>query len=170
APANSTEEAMAAIWSEVLRRERISTHDNFFDLGGHSLMATQVVSRIREKFHVQLAMRILFEHPTICGLALAIEAEKNSGELMTNRPSCQLSGRRIGRAVRDVVSGYFCSAVWRELFFEVRSTRPIMEVDLRQSPLGTHRTARPGNRRILHLRNFPHLLTETSMAVQVFYY
>ncbi|HKD02046.1 MAG TPA: amino acid adenylation domain-containing protein, partial [Terriglobales bacterium] len=47
APANSTEEAMAAIWSEVLRRERISTHDNFFDLGGHSLMATQVVSRIR---------------------------------------------------------------------------------------------------------------------------
>ena len=71
---------MAAIWAEVLRRERISADDNFFDLGGHSLMATQIVSRVREQFHVELGIRILFEKPTIAGLAQAIHAAQENGE------------------------------------------------------------------------------------------
>jgi amino acid adenylation domain-containing protein len=79
APRNPTEELVANIWAEVLRRDRVSIEDNFFDLGGHSLMATQVVSRIREKFHVELAMRILFEQPTICGLAQAVETAQQAG-------------------------------------------------------------------------------------------
>jgi acyl-CoA synthetase (AMP-forming)/AMP-acid ligase II/acyl carrier protein len=79
APRTATEQAVAQIWSEVLRRDRISTEDNFFDLGGHSLMATQVVSRIREKFRVELAMRILFEKPTIGGLSQAIETAQSEG-------------------------------------------------------------------------------------------
>jgi acyl carrier protein len=74
APSTPTEIAVAAIWAEVLRRERISLHDNFFDLGGHSLMATQIVSRIRDHFHVELAMRTLFERPTIHGVSQAVEA------------------------------------------------------------------------------------------------
>jgi acyl carrier protein len=86
APRTPTEEVVAGIWSEVLRRNRVSTHDNFFDLGGHSLMATQVVSRIREKFRVELAMRILFEQPTICGLAQAIEAAQQNGTENTEPP------------------------------------------------------------------------------------
>ena len=80
APKNKTEEAVAAIWAEVLRRERISADDNFFDLGGHSLMATQIVSRVREQFHVELGIRILFEKPTIAGLAQAIHAAQENGE------------------------------------------------------------------------------------------
>ncbi len=79
APRTPTEELVASIWAEVLRRDRVSIEDNFFDLGGHSLMATQIVSRIREKFHVELAMRILFEKPTISGLAQAIEAAQQDG-------------------------------------------------------------------------------------------
>ncbi len=79
APRTPTEELVASIWQEVLRRDRVSTEDNFFDLGGHSLMATQIVSRIREKFHVELAMRILFEKPTISGLAQAIEGAQQDG-------------------------------------------------------------------------------------------
>ena len=79
APRTPTEELVASIWAEVLRRDRVSTEDNFFDLGGHSLMATQIVSRIREKFHVELAMRILFEKPTISGLAQAVEAAQQDG-------------------------------------------------------------------------------------------
>ena len=78
-PVPPPRKCVAGIWSEVLRRDRISTHDNFFDLGGHSLLATQVISRIREKFHVELAMRTLFEKPTICGLAQAIEAAQQGG-------------------------------------------------------------------------------------------
>jgi len=73
APATPTEEAVASIWAEVLRRDRISTNDNFFDLGGHSLMATQVISRIREHFRVELAMRVLFEKPTIQAVSQAVE-------------------------------------------------------------------------------------------------
>jgi amino acid adenylation domain-containing protein len=76
APCTPTEIAVASIWSDVLRRERISLHDNFFDLGGHSLMATQIVSRIREHFHVELAMRTLFERPTIHGVSQAVEASQ----------------------------------------------------------------------------------------------
>ncbi len=79
APRTPTEELVASIWAEVLRRDRVSIEDNFFDLGGHSLMATQIVSRIREKFHVELAMRILFEKPTISGLAQAIATARQDG-------------------------------------------------------------------------------------------
>ena len=69
APKGATEESVAHIWQEVFRRERISTDENFFDLGGHSLMATQVISRIRERFRVELPIRAIFENPTIPGLA-----------------------------------------------------------------------------------------------------
>jgi len=80
APSTATEEVVAAIWSELLRRESISTTDNFFELGGHSLMATQVISRIREHFHVELAMRVIFESPTIQGVAHAVETARELGE------------------------------------------------------------------------------------------
>jgi amino acid adenylation domain-containing protein len=80
APSTATEEVVAAIWSELLHRENISTTDNFFELGGHSLMATQVISRIREHFHVELAMRVIFESPTIQGVSQAVETARALGE------------------------------------------------------------------------------------------
>jgi amino acid adenylation domain-containing protein len=79
-PRNPTEETIAAIWTEVLRRDRISIDDNFFDLGGHSLMATQVISRLREHFRIELGIRALFEKPTVAGLAEAIECASSSAE------------------------------------------------------------------------------------------
>ena len=78
-PRNAVEETVAGIWTEVLHRERVSIDDNFFDLGGHSLMATQIVSRIREKLRVELAIRTLFETPTISGLAEAIAMAQQEG-------------------------------------------------------------------------------------------
>jgi len=74
APRTPTEEVIANIWAEVLHRDQISIEDNFFDLGGHSLLATQVISRIREQFHIELAMKVLFEQPTVMGLSEAIAA------------------------------------------------------------------------------------------------
>ena len=79
APRTPTEEVVAHIWAEVLRRDRISTEDNFFELGGHSLMATQIVSRVREHFRIELAMRVLFERPTIREVAEAIATAQQSG-------------------------------------------------------------------------------------------
>ncbi|HEV7649801.1 MAG TPA: phosphopantetheine-binding protein, partial [Actinophytocola sp.] len=50
----------------------INTTDNFFDLGGHSLIATRIVSRLRHQFNVEIPVRTLFEHPTITHLAQAV--------------------------------------------------------------------------------------------------
>jgi len=74
-PTTPTEELLCEIWSEVLRKERISIHDNFFEIGGHSLLATQVISRMRQAFSVQVPLRKLFESPTVSSLAASIEFE-----------------------------------------------------------------------------------------------
>ena len=68
-----TEEVLAGLWTELLGVEQVGIHDNFFDLGGHSLLATQVISRVRELFHVEIALRQLFETPTVADLAQSIE-------------------------------------------------------------------------------------------------
>jgi amino acid adenylation domain-containing protein len=73
APRNALETAIAAIWREVLHRPEVGVHDGFFDLGGHSLVATQIMSRLRDAFGVEVPLRRLFERPsTIADLAVAV--------------------------------------------------------------------------------------------------
>ncbi len=67
------ESTLSAIWSEVLLVPHVNLHDNFLDLGGSSLLATQVMSRLRDRLKVEVPLRTLFEHPTLAGLAAAIE-------------------------------------------------------------------------------------------------
>jgi acyl carrier protein len=69
APRTPIEEMIAAIWSQVLKLEKVGIHDNFFSLGGHSLLATQVAHRVRDTFNVALPLRLFFETPTIADLA-----------------------------------------------------------------------------------------------------
>ncbi|NUT87299.1 amino acid adenylation domain-containing protein [Pseudomonas corrugata] len=69
---SESEQQLAAIWASVLNLPRVGITDDFFELGGHSLLATQVVSRIRKKMNVDLALRTLFEAPTIEQLLLRI--------------------------------------------------------------------------------------------------
>jgi amino acid adenylation domain-containing protein len=73
APSTPTEQAVAAIWAEVLGAPRVGLNDNFFDLGGHSLVATQVVLRIESEFGVQLPLRSLFDTPTVGEVSRWIE-------------------------------------------------------------------------------------------------
>jgi acyl carrier protein len=73
APRNATEEIIAGIWSEVLGAARVSVQQDFFELGGDSLTATQVISRINLAFQIDLPLGVLFEHRTVAGLASAIE-------------------------------------------------------------------------------------------------
>lgn len=74
APRTPTEIAIAAVWSELIGVKHISIHDNFFALGGHSLLAMQVISRLRQALNTDIALRQLFEQPTVMALANAIDA------------------------------------------------------------------------------------------------
>ena len=84
APRTPVEQTLASIWSELLGLARVGIHDNFFESGGHSLLATQLISRVREKFQVEVALRQLFERPTIELFATVIEeAQHGRPELQT---------------------------------------------------------------------------------------
>jgi amino acid adenylation domain-containing protein len=72
APRTPVEEGLARIWADILSLDRIGIHDNFFDRGGHSLLAARLVSSIRSTFQVDLPLRTVFETPTVGGLALAV--------------------------------------------------------------------------------------------------
>jgi amino acid adenylation domain-containing protein len=72
APRTALEEMLAGIWSEVLGMERVGVQDNFFTLGGQSLLATQVVSRLGEALEIEVPLRRLFEAPTVAGLAAGL--------------------------------------------------------------------------------------------------
>ena len=72
APVTATEQQLADVWATALNRDKVSIRDNFFALGGNSLLATQVISKIRATFHIELPVRALFEAPTVESLATAI--------------------------------------------------------------------------------------------------
>jgi amino acid adenylation domain-containing protein len=80
-PRGPIEEMLAVVWAGVLGLpdpERIAPSDSFFALGGHSLIATRVLARVRESFGVDLPLRDLFEQPTLAGLARRIEAARGA--------------------------------------------------------------------------------------------
>jgi acyl carrier protein len=72
-PQSDAELLLAQIWSEVLDVPRVGTRSNFFDLGGHSLMITRILSRLREALQIELPMKSIFEAPTIAEFAVLVE-------------------------------------------------------------------------------------------------
>jgi len=72
APQGGTEEALAAVWAEVLGVPRVGRHDNFFELGGHSLMSVQVVARVQGAMHADLTVADIFRQPVLMDMAVLI--------------------------------------------------------------------------------------------------
>ncbi|MCP4001960.1 MAG: non-ribosomal peptide synthetase, partial [Gammaproteobacteria bacterium] len=77
APRNEIEQQLAAMWSELLGIDQVGIEDDFFALGGHSLVAMQVVSQIMQAMGVQLPLEVLFDAPTIASLAESVNKSTN---------------------------------------------------------------------------------------------
>jgi acyl carrier protein len=81
APRTPLEQTLATIWAEVLPVAEVGIHDDFFAIGGHSLAAVQVASRIGQYLAVEMPLRTLFEHPTVAGLAQQLSLLKATAEI-----------------------------------------------------------------------------------------
>lgn len=92
-PRNETERKLADIWSEVLQIADIGVHDNFFDLGGHSLAATRIVSRVLAYFRVDLSLTSFYGSATLAGLAVNVENALRQESAETNLPLIAVSRR-----------------------------------------------------------------------------
>jgi amino acid adenylation domain-containing protein/thioester reductase-like protein len=73
APRTPVEKQLAEIWAKLLGFEKVGIHDNFFDLGGHSLLITQLLAQVRDTFKVNLSLHSLFELPTVANIAEKIQ-------------------------------------------------------------------------------------------------
>ncbi len=107
APRTPTEAALAKIWAELLGVQHPGIHDNFFALGGHSLMAVRMVFQIRKALNVKLTMTAVFEFPTIAALSKVVDEIKIADE--TNSPL-----RPMRRATSDPLVPRKCSASYSQ--------------------------------------------------------
>ena len=73
APRTHVEEQLAQIWANLLGLKIVGVQDNFFNIGGHSLLLTRLVSEIRHLFEIEISIRTLFGHPMLADMALLIE-------------------------------------------------------------------------------------------------
>jgi len=94
-PSTPTQEKVAEIWQKILAMSSIDVHDNFFAIGGHSLLAAQVIARLRAHYAIDINLRTLFESNTIAQLADAIDALQAQGASLTsNATAIPRSSRR----------------------------------------------------------------------------
>ncbi|MFP2926702.1 SDR family oxidoreductase [Pyxidicoccus sp. 3LG] len=132
APRTETERRVADIWRDVLGRDDVGTSDNFFDLGGHSMLVAQVRVRLRKAFGKELPVIELFRHPTISALARYLDEVPSP----SSAPAPQASPRARSNAVAIV--GMACrvpgasdvEAFWANLCAGVESIRPLTDAEL----------------------------------------
>jgi phthiocerol/phenolphthiocerol synthesis type-I polyketide synthase E len=92
APSSRLEEQLVELWADVVGMPQVGVEDDFFELGGNSLVAVQLVSRVRDTLGHKLPIRTLFEAPTVAGMAAAIERQQRS-----QPPSAEPTIARLAR-------------------------------------------------------------------------
>jgi acyl carrier protein len=93
-PRTPVEQVLVDIWAEVLDVDAVGIHDNFFKIGGHSLLVAQLLSRLRESFQIELPLRAFFEAPTVAELA----------EVMTSKPEQRVRIQRIAELMISIAN------------------------------------------------------------------
>lgn len=141
-PANETEKLLSRLWSSILNIDKIGVHDNFFDLGGNSLLALRLASILKQEHRLNLPVTKLYQEPTIAGIAKFLSGKTNSR---------QLSHRKTQASVSDIavisMSGRFPGAgnieeLWELLkagkettsFFQDHELDPQIPAGLRNNP------------------------------------
>jgi len=94
APQDEYQQGLSEIWQDILGLKSISIHDDFFAIGGHSLSATRIMSRIRGRFQVEIPFGTLFENPTLAKLAARIKDAEQKPSQQPIRPAITRSARR----------------------------------------------------------------------------
>ena len=146
APQGELERALSEIWRDVLRVERVGRYDNFFDLGGHSLLLTEVHSRIRQS-HDSISLVDLFQYPTVASLAGYL-----SGGADESAPA-NSDAREEGPTEREPIAilamaGRFPGArnveeLWQNLRGGVESIRALSDPELLQAGVSEELIGRP---------------------------
>lgn len=95
APRNPTEQRVAKIVGQVLWLSDLGAHDDFFERGGHSLMATQVVSRIRDSFGVELPIRALFDSSSVAEFARVLSKAPEAPRVAPSIPRLDRASHRF---------------------------------------------------------------------------
>ncbi|MBP8823678.1 MAG: amino acid adenylation domain-containing protein [Flavobacteriales bacterium] len=93
-PRNAKEELLAKLWAEALGVPTVGVHDNFFDLGGHSLIGIQLLARVEERFGKRLPLNSLFQAPTVAALAKLVHGKEGPAGLK-NLAALQPEGSRM---------------------------------------------------------------------------
>ncbi|WP_167956552.1 non-ribosomal peptide synthetase [Anaerosporobacter faecicola] len=83
-PQTDTEKELSNIWCEILKLQHVGIHQNFFEIGGHSLRATVLRTKIHKQFHVELRIKDIFQHPTIKELSRCIEQQQTQTKTQTD--------------------------------------------------------------------------------------
>jgi amino acid adenylation domain-containing protein len=122
APSNEIERTIAGVWQEVLRLEKVGLNDNFFDLGGHSLLMIQANSRLREALNRNISMVEMFQYPTVSALARYLSLDQNDQPSQPLHKQSNLRKSSTGRATGDIaiigMAGRFPGADNIEEFWE----------------------------------------------------
>jgi aspartate racemase len=129
APRDQTEQDLVAIWEEVLRVKPVGIADDFFDLGGHSLLAVRLFSRIEQSTGRKLPVRILFEEPTVEGLAEALKLHRIQSDLSPLVP-IKTNGSKIPIFWIHAAGGHVLS--YRHLAHHLGEDRPFYALQARE--------------------------------------
>ena len=150
-PADEVERTLAGIWERALGIAGVGAYDDFYELGGHSLLATQITSEVRATFAADLALKALFETPSVSGMAAVLRRQREEGTAALEEPAAlpvlapDPARRHEPFPLTDVQQAYW---IGRSGAFELGevATHTYMEVDTRGVDLA--RTAQAWRRLI----------------------